>query len=777
MTKPILMANADAQKALLLRSAAVGVTAAVAFGAPAYASDGQPTVVAPVEIIGQIPQGEVESPKSTAPVMDMPQTISVITQDVFEAQGARNLTDVLNNTPGITFNAGENGFSTGLANFSMRGFDTSGSIFIDGVRDSGSYSRDAFNIERVEVFKGPSGDGGRGGAGGYINIVTRMPSLTPHTRASVSYGFDDSASAGRLRATADINRLLAPGVAARINLLVEDGGVAGVDFARHETFGFAPSLSWGLGEDQRLSVALQYVQQNDIPSWGVPAAYLDGMLRYDAGIDGESLRDTYYGLASDFDDTTSTAALVRYERGFGETVTWTNQLRWSQTERMAAFTVVTGYAPATQLVTTQRQTYDRDNQSLSLLSNLSARFSTGGLRHNAAVGLEYSNEQADARAYATLTNPGGAAVSAFNPDPYRFGAFTAAPTELSSVEVSTISAYAYDTIDLSPQWQVTGGLRLESYEVDIASRTAAGAPTAADGLSISETTFSGRLGLVFTPIEGLNIYGGVSLATQPPASFLSNSDISRGGDNAFPGYSVGMNSADAEVQESLNFELGVKWRVNPRLDFTAALFRTERSNVAITGRPTVTDPVELLGYGEHIVQGVELGLSGQITPEWSVFAGLLLMESERRHDAALDLGRCRANPADYGAANAAACNSAHVTSGDELAFTPEVSATVWTTYEFPFGLTVGGGVRYMDEVYVGRPDDAERIIPNGSAGLIPSYWVANAMAEYEISPNVSLRLNIDNLTDEFYAVSTNWAAQRISVGPPRTALLTLRLRM
>ncbi|MGH6949839.1 MAG: TonB-dependent receptor, partial [Vitreimonas sp.] len=749
----------------------------------------EPETQQPITVIG-IPNTErAQSDKATAPILDLPLTVSVIPSQLFDEQGARNLTDVLNNTPGITFNAGENGFATGLSNFNLRGFDASANIFIDGARDSGAYNRDAFNIDRVEVVKGPAGDNGRGSAGGYVNIVTRTPSQGASYDIETSYGFDEYDADDRWRITLDLNQPFSDTAAGRLALLYEDGGVAGREIASRNTFGFAPSLALGQGTDTRIILSAQYVMQNDRPDWGVPVALVEGMINYDptliSGADHQDLRDTFYGLDSDFDDVESSAMRALVEHTISPSLEFSSQLRWSRTDREAAYTLPSGYAPATDLVTTQRQAYARENESLSWLNNFSADFSLGGLQNNAAFGLEYSRERADARAFATQTNPGGAAQPIDNPDPDRAGPFTAGPTERSEVRVNTLAAYLYDTIELSPNWEVTGGLRVESYDVEIDSETIGGVPTGADGHSISETTVAGRLGLVFHPGETSSLYAAVGVAPQPAAAFLSNTDISRGGDNAFPGFSTGLNSEGVDVQRSVNYEIGGKWELlDRRLLATVALFHTERQNVAITGRTglTTADPISLQGYGEHIVEGVELGLSGQITPEWSIFAGALFMESERSHSAELDLYRCRAQPNDYGLANTnagiAACDAAlHGTRGDALAFTPEATANLWTTYDFPFGLTVGGGVRYVGEAYVGRPDDAERIIPNNDANMLPEYWVANAVVSYDIGENATVRLNIDNITDEFYAASTNWSSQRVILGPPRSFLLSLILRM
>ena len=154
----------------------LAVTAASAHAEPDTELQQTDRTFDPVEVIGEVPE-KTSSPKMTAPLLDTPQTIAVIPSDVFNAQGAQNLTDVLRNVPGISFDAGENGFSTNNNNFSLRGFDTSGSIFVDGVRDSGNYPRDVFNLESVEVAKGPAADNGRGGLGGYVNLVSKTPQL------------------------------------------------------------------------------------------------------------------------------------------------------------------------------------------------------------------------------------------------------------------------------------------------------------------------------------------------------------------------------------------------------------------------------------------------------------------------------------------------------------------------------------------------------------------------------------------------------------------------
>lgn len=711
---------------------------------------------------------KASSPKQTAALLDTPQTVNVIPERLYREQGARNLTDVLRNTPGISFEAGENGFSTNSNNFSLRGFDTSGNIFVDGSRDSGSYSRDVFNIEQVEVVKGPAADNGRGGAGGYINMVTKTPGLDEFINGSVSYGFDGYDSEARKRTTLDTNQVINESTALRLNLLLEDSGVAGREHAEKNSWGIAPSLAFGLGSDTRAIFAYEHLEQNDRPDFGVPAAMVHGMKGsqpYNPATSGAD-RDNFYGLKSDYDDTTVDSLLARFEHDLSEGVTLSNQTRWARVDRQARFTVPTGFT-APRTVTTQTQLYDRTNTSLTNLTNLSATFMAGSVKHSMATGLELTREKSEANRYGTSNG----STDLFDPNDDRTGAFSPAATQTNDVKIDTVALYIYDTVEFNEQWQMTAGMRLENYRVRIDSKTAAGAPVGAiDGLDDTEFTVGGKVGLVYKPAENGSIYAAAGVSTMPPGSYLSDSDISRTGDNAFPGFVQG-----ADPVKIVGYELGTKWEFfEGRLGTTAALFYTEKRDVPIVGRDVAAgDPAgtnELKGYGKQIVKGLELGVTGKVTDAWDIYGGIVFMDSERRHSAYLDAVR-RAGTSgagDYG--------TALRTDGDELAFTPKMTANLWTTYRLPIGLTLGGGLQHSDSSYLGRPDNASRIIPNGTFGKLPSYTIFNSMASYAVNENLDLRLNIENITDEEYASSSNWNGSRVFLGNPRTYLLSADFR-
>jgi catecholate siderophore receptor len=735
------------------------------------------TTLGRISVLESVDEGyntaERRSDRSTAPLRDTPQTVTVIPQQVIRETGARSLPEVLRNTPGITFSAGENGFGTSANNFSLRGFDASGSIYVDEGRDSGSYSRDVFNVESVEVVKGAAADNGRGNAGGYVNLTTKRPGLDSFARADVSYGFDSYDSEARKRASIDVNHAIGASTAVRFNGVYQDSGVPGRALAKNDLWGIAPSFAFGLGGSLRGVISWEHLDRGDRPDWGVPGATMnligfDPSVGFDPAAAGAP-RDAYYGLATDFDDATSDAVLARVEYDINGSLTLSNQLRWTQVERESRYTAPTGFTAATAVVPTSTIFYRRDNDSISNLTNLSARFATGRISHNLAAGIEITRERSDAGRFGAAV-PAPGATSVFAPDPRRAGAAPFALTETAHVDVDTRSFYVYDTLVLSDRVQLTGGLRGENYEVTLRSLTAAGAPTgSADGFTESEFSVGGKLGLVYKPSEAGSLYVSAGTSTLPPGSYLSNPDISRTGDNAFPGLVRG-----ADPIRSWNYEVGLKWDFfGGSLSTTAALFRTEKRKVPVVGRdvpggdPPGTNVLQ--GYHEQVVQGLELGVSGAITPAWSVFGGVLLSGSERRISAELDAARLAGTngAGDYGTATR--------TNGDSLAFTPDFAAAVWTTYRLPFGLTVGGGLQHVGSQFLGRPDDATRIIANGRWGKLRSYTVVNALLTWEFDERVQVRLNVDNVADEKYAQSANWNGSRVAPGPSRSYLLSVGL--
>jgi catecholate siderophore receptor len=535
--------------------------------------------------------------------------------------------------------------------------------------------------------------------------------------------------------------------------MYENGGVMGRDFAELDAYGLAPSITFGLGTEFRATFAYERLDRNDRPDSGVPAQTVRGLPRYDPAFAGVN-RENYYGLATDFDDVTTDTVMARLEYDISPNFTITNQTRWSQADREARSVLPFGVAGTT--VQTRQVDYIRDNESISNLTNLAGTFVAGGFRHTISTGVEFVRETSDAPRRGEINNA-GQYTDIFNPDPYRNPGIPFVPTERSGIDIDTVAGYFYDTIQLTRQLDLVGGMRVEHYKVDFSSKTAAGAPApdGLDGYEDSETTVGGKIGLVYKPAPNGSLYATYGASTLPPGSFLSNSDISRAGANGFPGFIPG-----ADPVEMDHYEVGVKWDFfGGKLSTTAAAFYTEKSKVAHGNSANIV-------YGEQVVKGIELGIAGNITERWKAFGGILFLDSERKHGADVDA----AVSGDYGTGGGALPGYVPVTTtnGDELAFTPNFSATLWMTYDVTDKFTLGGGVQYVGDQWIGRPDDALRVIPNGKYGKLPDYFLVNAMASYDLTDNVALQFNIDNLFDEDYAISTNWAGQRATQGAPRT---------
>jgi catecholate siderophore receptor len=683
----------------------------------------------------------VESPKYVVPLRDIPQTIAVVPRAVIEAQGATTLSEALRNVPGITLQAGEGGGASNTAGdmFNLRGFNAANSLFVDGVRDDGLISRDVFNLEQVEVFMGPtSSDVGRTTAAGYVNMQTKVPHVGSAHSAAIGYGSGDQA-----RLTVDSNWALPPGQsggwlsksALRLNVLWQDGGVAGRDEVTHESKAIAPSLALGLDSTTRVTVGAQILRQDNLPDYGIPgAAWPDEPLAPTTVIASAPVdQSNYYGsVGYDYDIASQDTYTGRIEHDFSRTLTLRNQTRYNKTHREAVITTIqnpAAFNPVTNQVTLARQGNDRENTIVSNQTSLVNRFETGSLRHAASLGVEYTFE----RQYApALTGLGTRApVDIFVPNPHdpvtgyapaRSGAFTDGSTD-------TIAAYAFDTIDLGAKWQASGGLRWEYYDTRFESVDAAGLTTT--DLNASDGLMSGKIGLLYRVNAAGNVYASVGTAVTPPGT--ANFTLSAQPNN--------VNNPSIEPQTSTNYEVGSKWDfASGRVSLNTAIFRTDNKNVIFTVDATSIPPLYNQDDAQR-VNGATVGAMGRITDRWEILANIGYLDSELRSQGA-------------------------VNNGNRLTLTPEFSGSVWTTYRLPVRLTVGGGIRFTDEVFINAANTIRS----------PGYHVVDALAEYEVNSHLSLRINIYNLTDAVFIRNVNNNGGRYNPGQPRSAMLTSNVR-
>jgi catecholate siderophore receptor len=670
---------------------------------------------APGEFISVTGEGpDVTSRKFTEPLRDIPQTITVVPASVIEAQGATTLRDVLRNVTGISIQAGEGGVPAG-DNLSIRGFSARTDFFIDGVRDVGGYTRDPFNVEQVEVVKGPSSSiAGRGSTGGVINMATKAPHAGATRNISLGLGSSDSK-----RSTLDINQPIADSAAFRVNAMWNDADMPGRDAVANQRWGVAPSLAFGIGTPTRVTVDYAHLDQDNVPDYGIPwvpntnvplRAYADEAPPVDFS--------NFYGLTSrDYEDTKTDVATGRVERDFSAAFSLRSIIRAGRTTRDSLITAPRFESNnSTAIRRTDWKSRDQSDDIVASQTDLTSRFRTGSLGHALVTGVEIARETSD---NWNRVERGGAQPSTdlFNPDfstPYasrleRDGAVNDATAHSAAV-------FAFDTVQVTPQFELTGGLRWDRFALDYRTVSAAGQETM---LERTDDMVSWRGGAVYKPRPNGSVYLGLGTSLNPSTE----------------GLSLSASTAALDPERSRSVEAGTKWdTLGGRVGFNAAVFNTTKTNARTPGINPGDPPTVL--QGEHSVSGVEFGINGNVTDEWQVFGGYTFMDSEITSSN---------TPAEV---------------GKEFGNTPNHSLSLWTAYRLPRGVELGGGAQYV----------GDRFNNNTGARTAPAYWVLDAMAAYRVTDQLTLRVNGLNLADERYIDRVGGG--HFIPGPARSVMLT-----
>ncbi|WP_448118028.1 TonB-dependent receptor [Pseudomonas serbica] len=705
---------------------------------------------------------KASSPKYTAPLVDTPRSITVIPQQVLKDTGALNMQDALRTVPGITFGAGEGGNPQGDRPF-IRGFDAQGDTYLDGVRDTGSQSREIFAVESIEVSKGPnSAIGGRGAAGGSINLVSKKAHLGDSFDGGFTWGSDQTQ-----RYTMDGNYQFSDTAAGRLNLMSHESNVAGRESVDYDRWGVAPSLAFGLGTDTRVNLDYYHLESNDTPDSGIPYTIPAGgsAARTKSNPDkpyagGDS--SNFYGLTDrDFRKGRTDTATIAVEHDLNDALTVKNTLRHGSSMQDYILTQPDDSKGNVNNGTVWRRANTRvsNTDTTTNQTDLFGDVYIAGFKNSFATGIELSREESKKSSYTvnTDTTPGTpAATTTCNP------AIIGAPsgyncTSLANpnpndpwngsisrnyagtdTKANTYALYVFDTLELSEQWLVNMGLRYDHFDTQYRTYNASGATVVNNGVPAKAKDTSefvtGQFGVVYKPAENGSIYASYATSATPPGNSLGEGVEP----NSLPGTpdrSGNQISSDMEPETTKNYEIGTKWDLlNDRLSLTADIFRTEKDNARVQ-----VDTTSYENAGKTRVQGVELSATGKLTDKWQVFAGYAYMDSEQ-----VDGG-------PLGAAN----------DGNELPNTPKNSASLWTTYQVTPKLTIGGGAFYVDDVFGSVANTT----------MVNDYVRYDAMAAYKLTKNIDLQLNVQNLTDVTYydkAFSTHFANQAAG----RTALLS-----
>ncbi len=628
----------------------------------------------------------LSSTKRTEPLLDTPQTIHVIPKEVMEAQGATTLRDVLKNVPGLTITAGEGGNPAG-DNLTLRGFSARNDIFVDGVRDLSPQSRDPFNLEQVDVVKGPgSAYTGRGSTGGSINLLNKTPGLRRSFGGTLDFGSDHTR-----RATGDINLPIGDSVAFRVNLLAHHSGVAGRDVVEFERWGVAPSLTLGLGKPTRATISYYKLKQDNLSDYGIPwVPATNNVLLEFRDRPAPVPRNTFYGLRNrDFEKLNSDLMTLKFEHDFNDGLSLRNQFRFSDSSRDSMATPPRFADNNSTVINREMRSWQTEDKVWDNQTDFIARFTTGKIEHALVTGIEILRESNIRRTrtapnmLTTLLNP--------NPDDVFTGAITINPI-VGDVTANSQALYLFDTAKFGKKWELSGGLRWDRFDAD-------GIATTGIPVSRVDRMLSVRAGAVFKPLPQGSIYASYGTSLNPSLEGLS--------------YNTANTVIDPE--KTYTVEAGSKWGFfNGRVLLSGAVFRVEKLNARTTGI-LPGDPPQVL-EGKQRVSGAELSLEGNLTRAWQVITGYTLLDSTTVDSNV---------PAEI---------------GRELVNTPRNSFNVWSTYRLPSNFHFGGGARFV----------GSRFGNTINTRSVDRYWTFDLMASYPISNHIDLKLNLYNLSNKFY---------------------------
>ncbi|SCW68937.1 catecholate siderophore receptor [Sphingobium faniae] len=756
-----------------------------------------------------------ESPKYVRPLVDTPQTITVISKASIQQQNLLTLRDVLQTVPGITFGAGEGGFGYG-DRIILRGQDAKNDVTVDGVRSGAFLNRnEVYNIEQVEVTNGANSVySGGGSVGGTINLVTKRPLADDQTMLSAGIGTDNY-----YRATIDANKRLSDLIAVRINAVYHENDVAGRDVEDYKRWGIAPAITIGIDGPTSLTIQAEHLDDKAMPQYGV---------RYYANNGGflpDFDRSGYYGFANldqqnsktdslqaifshEFSDQVKIRNLTRYEHVRQNTVTsqpngtfclastGLQPMDINGGEAACPATVPAGYYLPTGGRGTQRLI---SNETAYNQFDIIGEFSTGGIEHSLTLGVsalweKYRQTQGNLPRNPDGTTPSFPLVNISNPGevvqgPAGFvygnneynGPINFIRSSKNVGEQTSYAAYLFDAMKFTDWFEINGGIRYE--KVKGHNRSFSYQTTGPDigelveyvpGVStsynpnfthMSDNLFSYRVGAVVKPIPDMSIYAAFGNSRLP-------SKASVDGGCSLPNPITGLNgNCNLKPETTRNYEIGAKAELfDKQVLLTAALFRNDRNSIKLTsGDPALPDQTL---DGKQRVEGLSLGASGNITSNWTVSANYMYLKSKIRRGVS---NYCLANP---GAACGNDANFPDPTAGSQLQNTPKHSGSLFTTYRLPFGLELGYGLTHQGRFLLNYPTLVQ--LQGGSyvPYRVPSYTIHRFMASYPITENLTAQVNVQNFTNKKYVttvrnqVGGSWAQP----APTRSAVFSVNYR-
>ena len=637
--------------------------------------------------------------KTSTPLRDVPQSISTVTRDLIADQTMRNMADVVSYVPGVGMAQGEGHRDAPI----FRGNTSTADFYVDGLRDDTQYLRDLYNVERVEVLKGPNGMMfGRGGVGGVINRVTRQADGSAPRELSVQAG-----SWNQRRISGDFGQALTANASSRVTAMYENSGSYRAG-ATVERLGVNPTLAMTFGSHTRLTAGYEFFQDDRTVDRGVPS-YQGRPLDVDA--------TTFFGNARASNSLVTVNALSSLlETRVADRIILRNSTRVADYDKFYA-NLVPGAVNATRTsvpLTGYNSSTTRQNVFNQTDVILSQR--TGRIDHTLLGGAELGRQVTENRrltAYFPTVSSTATSISVPLTDPTTSLPieFRSAASDANNRGVATVAAlYAQDQITLLPQVQVIVGLRYDRFSVDLTDRRNGALFTTDDGL------VSPRAAVVYKPVVPISFY----------ASY-TRSYLPRAGEQLA---SLSLTTQALAPENFRNHEIGAKWDITPSLALTGALYRLDHGNVVV--RDALDPTISHLVDAERST-GLELEVSGNITPRWLVQGGYAFQNGEITQSL-----------------------SATVVAGARLAQVPRHSFSIWNRYDVSEAWGMGLGVVSM----------SDRFVATDNTVVLPGFARVDAAVFFRLTPQLRAQVNVENAFDTKYY----WAAHsnnNIAPGSPR----------
>lgn len=548
----------------------------------------------------------VTATKTDTPLIDVPQTIQVVTHQKLEDQASHSIADVLRYIPGVTIGQGEGNRDQ----ITLRGQNTTADFFLDGVRDDVQYYRGLYNIERVEILKGPYAlIFGRGGGGGIINRVQKTPDeggLFASARASAN-------TFGAWDISGDVNAPLGQGAALRLNAVYEQFGNHRL-FYDGERYAVNPYVAARLGAGWSAGLSYEYSRDDRVVDRGVPSiataagqpnAPLGGFDKQFFGIPGVNRTKLEAHILK-----------ARLDGQLAENLKLFSTVLYGDYDKIYINAFANGAASGpTGTVALDAYSDPTKRKNLMAQGNLLWDVKTGGIEHKILLGVEYGDQKTANQRYNRVFTPGNLFSLATRVFPQV--AFTTPQRDTES-HVRFFSAYGQDQIGLGDHFDVVIGVRYDHFRIEGTDFI----PAIDRPFTRGDDKVSPRLGLIYKPRENVSIY----------ASY-SQSFLPRSGDQFV---TLTPTQENLAPEKFTNYEIGAKWDIKPSLNVSLAQFQLDRTNA------TTPDPANVLNtinVGETRTQGVELALNGQILPQWQVSWGYSWQDAKLRGNAFVRLSQ------------------------------------------------------------------------------------------------------------------------------------------